>query len=96
MASCLGPKELSQTQPREHWVTGDKCPKEGVPGSKEVENHFQEQVWGHREEEKTNTHQKNQNLGAETLLNASTSRVGTGWAGLNRGKLDLSMTNIIP
>lgn len=34
---------------REHRIKGDKCPKEGVPGSKAVGTHIQEQVWGYRE-----------------------------------------------
>lgn len=39
-----------------------------------------------------NTHQKKQNLGAEMLWSATISKEGTGWAGLNTGKIDLSMT----
>lgn len=42
-----------------------------------------------------NIYQKNQNLGVEILLNVSISRVGIGWVGLNRGKLDFFMINII-
>lgn len=51
------------------------------------------QVQGNREEETTEfTPLKSQDLEEEMLWIVSTSRVGSGWAGLNTGKLDRSMT----
>lgn len=51
---------------------------------------------GHKDEETTEytpkkKKKKSQNLGAEALWCASTSRVGTGCAGSNTGKSDLSV-----